>query len=84
MLNEENRLAVSVAEVARMIGVSRRTVEGYIGARRLASRKLGFRRVVLVRDLMKFLQSDQPSASSAKSSPKEETARTQPTSGDSK
>jgi excisionase family DNA binding protein len=69
MQNEENRLAVSVAEAARMIGVSRRTVEGYIGAKRLASRKLGFRRVILVRDLMRFLQSDQPSASPIKRKP---------------
>lgn len=76
MANEENRLAVSVAEAARMIGVSRRTVEGYIGAGRLASRKLGFRRVVLLRDLMRFLRSDQPSASSTKRrpSPEEENA----------
>lgn len=69
MQNEENRLAVSVAEAARMIDVSRRTVEGYIAAKRLASRKLGSRRVVLVRDLMRFLRSDQPSASSTKRRP---------------
>jgi hypothetical protein len=61
--NEENRLAVSVVEAARMIGVSRRSVEGYIGAGLLESRKLGSRRIVLVRDLLRFLRSDKPSAS---------------------
>lgn len=69
MQDQENRLAVSVAEAARMVGVSRRTLEGYIGTKRLASRKLGFRRVVLLRDLMRFLQSDQPSASPIKRRP---------------
>lgn len=41
MQSEDNRLAVSVPEAARLIGVSRRTVEGYIATKRLASRKLG-------------------------------------------
>jgi len=66
MESQENRLGVSVAEAGRMIGVSRRLVEGYISTGRLPSRKLGSRRIVLVRDLTRFLQTDQPSASLAK------------------
>jgi excisionase family DNA binding protein len=59
----QTRLAVSVAEAATMLGISRRTVEGYIRIRRLPARKLGRRTVVLVRDLENFLRRDQPHAS---------------------
>jgi excisionase family DNA binding protein len=70
----ENRLAVSVAEAAEMVGVSKRTVEGYIRMRRLPARKVGRRTVVLVRDLERFLRRDQPPASPAKPRPASEIA----------
>jgi excisionase family DNA binding protein len=62
----EKPLAVSLAEAAGMLAVSRRTVENYIRMRRLPARKLGRRTVVLLRDLENFLRRDQPSASPAR------------------
>jgi hypothetical protein len=56
-----SRLAVSMNEAASMITCSRRTLENYIAAKLLPSRKVGKRRVVLLRDLEKFLRVDQPS-----------------------
>jgi excisionase family DNA binding protein len=53
-------LAVSIAEGARLIGVSKRTVENYIKEKRIDSRKLGRRRVVLLSSLERFLRHDQP------------------------
>lgn len=46
---------------AEMLSVSRRTVENYINLKLLPARKLGRRTVLLVRDLEKFLRTDQPS-----------------------
>jgi predicted transcriptional regulator len=58
-----NPFAVSKYEAARLLGISVRSVENYIAAKLLEARKIGTRRVVLVRSLEKFLRSDQPSVS---------------------
>jgi hypothetical protein len=55
------RLAVSLNEAAAMASVSRRSLENYIAAKLLPSRKIGKRRIILVRDLDRFLRRDQPS-----------------------
>ena len=57
------RLAVGMAEAARMIDLSKRQVENYVSLKLLPSKKLGRRRVILVSDLKKFLASDKPSTS---------------------
>ena len=64
VVDASGRLAVSINEAAATIGISRRSVENYIAAKVLPSRKLGKRRVILVRDLQNFLRSDQPSMGS--------------------
>ncbi len=61
--SELQRLAVSMNEAARLAGVSRRSLENYAALKMLPTRKIGYRRLVLVRDLEKFLSSDRPSAS---------------------
>jgi hypothetical protein len=61
VVDASGRLAVSLNEAAETIGISRRSLENYIAANVLPSRKLGKRRIILVRDLEKFLRSDQPS-----------------------
>lgn len=53
------KLAVGIREAAEMIGVSPRTVQNYVSAKLLGSRKLGRRRVILVRSLEAFLRTDQ-------------------------
>lgn len=53
-------LAYSLTQAARVSGISRRGLEMHIAARRLRSRKIGGRRVVLRRDLVAFLDHDQP------------------------
>ena len=60
--NEPQRpLAVSVSEAARLLGLSKRSVENYIAAKRLVSRKAGRRTLVLTSSLSAFLRHDQPS-----------------------
>ena len=54
-------LAVSVQQAAHMAGVSTRCMQNYIAAKLIPSRKIGKRRLILVRDLEKFLRTDQPS-----------------------
>ena len=61
--NDLRPLAVGMAEAARLTGVCRRTLENYAALNLLPTRKIGVPRVVLMRDLEKFLASDQPSAS---------------------
>ena len=56
------RLAVDVCEVARLLSVSPRTIQNYLRAKLLPSRKIGRRTVILVRALENFLRADQPSA----------------------
>ena len=55
------KLAVGIREAASMLGVSHRTVERFIAARLLPSRKIGRRTVVLVAEVELFLRKDQPS-----------------------
>lgn len=57
------RLAVSLGEAGRMIGVCKRTVANYVSAGELPARKLGRRTVILIKDLEKFLSADRPSVS---------------------
>jgi excisionase family DNA binding protein len=61
MESKNEKLAVSVRTAAEMISVSPRTVENYIRAKILPSRKVGKRRLITVRALQNFLRSDQPS-----------------------
>ena len=61
VVGADGRLAVSLNEAAAMIGSSRRSLENYIAAKLLPSRKIGKRRIILVRDLKIFLERDQPS-----------------------
>jgi len=56
-----NKLAVNLREGAAMLGISARTLQNFIWARRFPSRKIGRRTVILVRDLELFLRKDQPS-----------------------
>ena len=55
------RIAVDLKSASEMLSVSRRTLESYIRTKRLPSRKLGRRTLILVRDLDEFLRRDQPS-----------------------
>lgn len=57
-------LAVSLKEAGRRIGVCERTVINLINAKELSSRKIGRRRVVLVKHLQEFLRRDHPTFSS--------------------
>ena len=59
--DRQEKLAVSVREAAAMLGISPRTLQNYVWARRIPSRKIGRRTVVLLRDLETFLRNDQPS-----------------------
>jgi len=56
-------LAVSIAEGAGMVGVSKRTLENYIREKHIEVRKIGRRTVVLVKSLEAFLRADHPSVS---------------------
>jgi len=58
-----NRLAVSIREAAAMLSVSPRTIQNYVAARVLPTRKIGRRTVVPVRALEAFLRSDHESPS---------------------
>ena len=51
-------LAVSRSQAAEMIGVSLRTLQKYIQANQLPTRRIGRRNVIEVRDLRAFLESD--------------------------
>lgn len=59
-MDKPDKLAVSVREGAAMLGISTRTLQNYVWAKRLPSRKIGRRTVVLVQDLETFLHKDQP------------------------
>jgi len=60
------RLAVSIREAAEMLGVSPRTIQNYISAKRILVRKIGRRSVIPVRALESFLRVDQPSPGTSK------------------
>jgi excisionase family DNA binding protein len=57
---EQNRLAVGIAEAARLIGISRRAVEYRIAAGQLRCVRIGRRRLILVSELRRFLARDWP------------------------
>lgn len=57
-VSEVEVLAVNVAEAARRLGVSPRTVATLVARKELPSRKIGRRRVVPVRALEEFLRRD--------------------------
>lgn len=62
-MSEQNGLqplAVSIAEAARLLGLSKRSVENYVAAKRLVARKAGRRTLVLTSSLSAFLRHDQP------------------------
>jgi excisionase family DNA binding protein len=61
MKPENERLAVSVRDAAAMLGISPRTIQNYICAKRLPARKIGRRTLILVRALENFLRFDQSS-----------------------
>jgi excisionase family DNA binding protein len=60
------RLAVGVRDAAAMLGISPRTIQNYISAKRLTARKIGRRTVIPMRALEDFLRFDQPSPSANK------------------
>lgn len=61
-LRSENRpLAISIAEASMLLGLSRRSIENYIAAKKIVARKAGSRRLVLRSSLETFLRHDQPS-----------------------
>jgi hypothetical protein len=61
MLQIPQKLAVDIRGAAQMLSVSPRTIQNYIAARILPSRKIGRRTVVPVQALKNFLKADQPS-----------------------
>jgi len=52
------RLAVSTRDAARMLSVSRRTIQSYITTKVLHARKIGRRTVIPVAELEAFLRTD--------------------------
>jgi excisionase family DNA binding protein len=59
------KLAVSVREAAAMLSVSPRTIQNYIHAKILPTRKIGRRTVIPLHALKLFLRSDHSSPVSA-------------------
>ena len=59
MHQDETVLAVGMAEAARRLGLSQRTVANLVSQRQLASRKVGRRRIIPVAALEVFLRSEQ-------------------------
>lgn len=58
MQRDETVLAVGMAEAARRLGLSVRTVATLIARRQLPSRKVGWRRIIPAKALEAFLQTD--------------------------
>jgi excisionase family DNA binding protein len=58
--NPQAKIAVGTREAASLSGISERTIQQYIAAKLLPARKIGKRRLILLRDLEKFLRKDQP------------------------
>src|SRR5438270_1451705 len=59
MQRDETILAVGMAEAARRLGLSPRTVATLVSRRQLASRKVGRRRIIPVVALEAFIRNDQ-------------------------
>jgi excisionase family DNA binding protein len=58
--NNEDVLAVGVAEAGRRLGLSPRTIATLVSRRELPSRKVGRRRIIPVAALELFLRRDHP------------------------
>jgi excisionase family DNA binding protein len=54
----QDSLAVNIAEAARRLGISARTVATLVARRELASRRIGRRRIIPVHALEEFLRKD--------------------------
>lgn len=61
--NLNGKLLVSVAMAARALSISTRTINAYLATKKLASRKIGRRRLVVVASLKAFAAKDQPGLS---------------------
>lgn len=72
------RLAVNIRDAARILSVSQRTIQSYLTANVLRSRRIGRRRVILIHDLEVFLSTDHapPGASGVGSEKRGEKRRT--------
>jgi hypothetical protein len=55
----DGRLLCSVELAAHALGLSTRTVNAYLAVKKIASRKIGRRRMVLVASLKSFVAHDQ-------------------------
>jgi excisionase family DNA binding protein len=58
MQRDETVIAVGMAEAARRLGLSMRTVATLVGRRELPSRKVGRRRIIPVAALEAFIKRD--------------------------
>jgi excisionase family DNA binding protein len=67
MQHDEVVLAVGVAEAARRLGLSARTVAAMVSRRDLPSRKVGRRRIIPVAALEAFVNREQGAPSSRES-----------------
>lgn len=67
MHRDETILAVGMAEAARRLGLSQRTVANLVSRRQLASRKVGRRRIIPVLALEAFVRNDHRSGHFGKS-----------------
>jgi excisionase family DNA binding protein len=66
MHQDETVLAVGLAEAARRLGLSPRTVATLVLRRELPSRKVGRRRIIPVFALEAFVRSERPKLQSAR------------------
>lgn len=71
MRRDETVLAVGMAEAARRLGLSPRTVATLVSRRQLGSRKVGRRRIIPVTALEAFVRHDSLDSSSKNFSEKE-------------
>jgi excisionase family DNA binding protein len=65
--SDETVLAVGMAEAARRLGLSPRTVATLVSRRKLASRKVGRRRIIPVIALEAFVRRDPPESTRSRS-----------------
>jgi excisionase family DNA binding protein len=73
MQRDETVLAVGMAEAARRLGISPRTVATLVSRRQLASRKVGRRRIIPVIALEAFVRRDPLDSSRSQDFVEEET-----------
>ena len=71
---DEAVLAVGIAEAARRLGLSTRTVASLVSRRQLGSRKVGRRRIIPVVALEAFVRSDSAANRPATANTKGKTA----------